>query len=98
MIRGEIPMSTECLENTAPPTKCDLSVTERTPPPGRRPISLRRATDRNRAEAGFMLLEMVCAVAMIALLAAILLPQLSRGTTRPRLEAYAVETAALLKA
>jgi general secretion pathway protein H len=45
-----------------------------------------------------MLLEMVCAVAMVALLAAILLPRLSRGTSRPRLEAYAVETAALLKA
>ena len=45
-----------------------------------------------------MLLEMVCAVAMVALLAAILLPRLSRGTSRPRLEAYAVETATLLKA
>jgi general secretion pathway protein H len=45
-----------------------------------------------------MLLEMVCAVAMVALLAAILLPRLSRGTSRSRLEAYAVETAALLKA
>jgi general secretion pathway protein H len=44
------------------------------------------------------LLEMVCAVAMVALLAAILLPRLSRGTSRPRLEAYAVETATLLKA
>jgi general secretion pathway protein H len=45
-----------------------------------------------------MLLEMVCAVAMVALLAAILLPQLVRGTSRPRLEAYAVETATLFKA
>jgi general secretion pathway protein H len=45
-----------------------------------------------------MLLEMVCAVAMVALLAAILLPRIPRGTSRPRLEAYAVETAALLKA
>jgi general secretion pathway protein H len=45
-----------------------------------------------------MLLEMVCAVAMVALLAAILLPRIPFGTSRPRLEAYAVETAALLKA
>jgi general secretion pathway protein H len=45
-----------------------------------------------------MLLEMVCAVAMVALLAAILLPRIPRNTSRLRLEAYAVETAALLKA
>jgi general secretion pathway protein H len=45
-----------------------------------------------------MLLEMVCAVAMVALLAAILLPRIPRGTSRPRLEAYAIETATLLKA
>ena len=45
-----------------------------------------------------MLLEMVCAVAMVALLAAILLPRIPRRTSRPRLEAYAVETATLLKA
>jgi len=45
-----------------------------------------------------MLLEMVCAVAMVALLAAILLPRIPRSTSRLRLEAYAVETAALLKA
>jgi general secretion pathway protein H len=45
-----------------------------------------------------MLLEMVCAVAMVALLAAILLPRIAGGTSRPRLQAYAVETAALLKA
>ncbi len=40
---------------------------------------------------------MVCAVAMVALLAGILLPRLSRGTSRPGLESYAVEIAALLK-
>jgi len=40
---------------------------------------------------------MVCAVAIVALLAAILLPRLPRGTSRPQLEAYAVGTAALLK-
>jgi len=41
---------------------------------------------------------MVCALAMLALLAAILLPRFPRGTSQPRLEAYAVEIASLLKA
>jgi general secretion pathway protein H len=41
---------------------------------------------------------MVCALAMLALLVAILVPRVPRGTSRPRLEAYAVEVASLLKA
>jgi len=41
---------------------------------------------------------MVCVIAIIAMLAAILLPHISRATSRPRLEGYAVETASLLKA
>lgn len=41
---------------------------------------------------------MVCIIAIIAMLAAVLLPNLSRNTSRPRLEAYAVEAASLLKA
>jgi general secretion pathway protein H len=51
-----------------------------------------------RSRAGFTLLEMVGVIAVVAMLAAILLPSIPRGTTRPRLEAYALETAALLKA
>ena len=51
-----------------------------------------------KAEAGFTLVEMVCVIAIIAMLAAILLPHISRATSRPRLEGYAVETASLLKA
>ena len=53
---------------------------------------------RTGPEAGFTLLEMVCALAIVALLAAVLLPAIPRQTSRPRLEAYAIETAALLKA
>ncbi len=40
----------------------------------------------------------MCVLAIIAGLAAILLPILPRGTSRARLEAYAIETATLLEA
>jgi general secretion pathway protein H len=53
---------------------------------------------RTGPEAGFTLLEMVCALAIVGLLAAVLLPAIPRQTSRARLEAYAIETAALLKA
>ena len=49
------------------------------------------------AQAGFTLLEVVCVVAIVALLAAVILPALPRGTSYARLEAYAIETATLLK-
>jgi general secretion pathway protein H len=60
--------------------------------------ALRRRTGVESAEAGFTLIEMVCVLAIMALFAAILLPRLPGATSRPRLEAYAVEVAALLKA
>ncbi len=50
------------------------------------------------AEAGFTLIEVVCVVAIIAMLAAIILPGIPRSTSQARLQAYAIETAALLKA
>lgn len=62
------------------------------------PISLRRRTEAESAEAGFSLLEIVCVLAMVALLAAIALPRLPIATSRTQLEAYAVEVAVLLKA
>jgi general secretion pathway protein H len=49
------------------------------------------------AKQGFTLLEMVCVLAIIALMAAVLLPAIPRETTRSRLEAYALQAAALLK-
>ncbi|MET4231289.1 general secretion pathway protein H [Bradyrhizobium sp. I1.8.5] len=47
---------------------------------------------------GFALIEILCVLAIIGLLAAIILPAIPRTTTRARLESYAVETAGLLKA
>jgi general secretion pathway protein H len=47
---------------------------------------------------GFTLLEMVCVLAIIALLAAVLLPFIPRETSRSRLQAYALQAATLLKA
>ena len=47
------------------------------------------------AERGFTLLEMVCVLAIIAMLAAVLLPLIPRQTSRSRLQAYALQTATL---
>jgi general secretion pathway protein H len=54
--------------------------------------------ERGRDEQGFALIEMLCVLAIIGLLAAIILPAIPRATTRAKLESYAVQTAALLKA
>ena len=48
-------------------------------------------------EGGFALIEIVCVLAIIGLLAAVILPAIPRATSRARLEAYAVEAAAILK-
>jgi general secretion pathway protein H len=50
------------------------------------------------AERGFALIEILCVLAIIGMLAAIILPAFPRATTRATLEGYAVATAALLKA
>jgi general secretion pathway protein H len=54
--------------------------------------------ESDAGEQGFALIEMLCVLAIIGLLAAIVLPAIPRATTRAKLESYAVETAALLKA
>jgi general secretion pathway protein H len=52
----------------------------------------------DEAERGFTLLEMVCVLGVIAMLAAVLLPLIPRQTSRSRLQAYALQAATLLKA
>jgi len=49
-------------------------------------------------ERGFTLLEMVCVIALVAMVAAVLLPLVPRNTSRARLQGYAIEAASLLKA
>lgn len=56
------------------------------------------SADDADANGGFALIEIVCVLAIIGLLAAIILPAIPRATSRAKLESYAVETAALLKA
>ena len=70
---------------------------------GRRPISSAGRVDVSHGgsragQDGFTLLEIVCILAILGILVAILLPAFPRGTSRSRLESYAVETAGLLKA
>ena len=63
-----------------------------------RRISRAGSSDRGAATAGFTLLEVVCVVAIIGMIAAIMLPSIPTGTSQPRLKGYAVEIAALLTA
>jgi len=58
-----------------------------------------RAARNSRAmkrSAGFTLIEVVCVLAIIAILAGLALPAIPRSTSSARLEAYALEVAALL--
>lgn len=57
-------------------------------------------TSRNntrRAEDGFTLLEVICVLAILSILALFVVPALPRGTSRAKLESYAIATATLLK-
>jgi general secretion pathway protein H len=64
----------------------------------RRPTRCTEAASRRDGQEGYVLLEIVCVLAIIGLLAAIILPAIPRATSRARIEGYAVGIAALLKA
>jgi general secretion pathway protein H len=64
----------------------------------RQPIFRAPRAERGGRTRGFALIEILCVLAIIGLLAAIILPVIPRSTTRARLESYAVATAGLLKA
>jgi general secretion pathway protein H len=61
------------------------------------PILPAARAESGRGEKGFALIEILCVLAIIGMLAAIMLPAIPRSTTRAKLESYAVATAALLK-
>jgi len=48
-------------------------------------------------ESGFTLIEVVCVLAIVGLLAMLVLPAIPRATSQGRLAGYAVQVAALLK-
>ncbi|MEJ2374292.1 MAG: prepilin-type N-terminal cleavage/methylation domain-containing protein [Pseudolabrys sp.] len=54
--------------------------------------------DELHGEHGFTLLETLCVLAILAIVAAIAVPMLPHGTSKTRLQSYALATAALLKA
>lgn len=66
--------------------------------PARDKTSRAGSADATGGTEGFTLLEVVCVVAIVAILAAIVIPALPRGTSRARLQSYAIEAAAMLKA
>ena len=64
----------------------------------RQPILPAARAEEGAGESGFALIEILCVLAIIGMLAAIILPAIPRATSRAKLESYAVEMAVLLKA
>jgi general secretion pathway protein H len=57
-----------------------------------------RSANVVRRQDGYVLLEIVCVLAIVGLLAAVILPVIPRATSHAQLEGYAVAAATLLKA
>src|ERR1700754_3406829 len=101
MIPGATPTSTVHPASMARTISCRMGRTARKAAAASPPTSHLTTTPQKMsdvAQRGFTLLEMVCVLAIIALLAAVLLPFIPHQTSRSRLQAYALQVAALLKA
>src|SRR4029078_8243863 len=94
--RGKNHTSIARLANTERTTSCHMAQMGKKAAPVQQLTS--PAGHNDLKEARCTLLEVVCFIAILAILAAMVMPQLPRETSRPRLEAYAVQRAALLKA
>src|SRR5580698_2865711 len=95
MITSIVPPANMARTTSCPTARMARKAAPASPPIFRSKTSPRKMSDV--AERGFTLLEMVCVLAIIALLAAVLLPFIPHETSRSRLQAYALQTAALLK-
>src|SRR4029077_11782206 len=98
MIHGDIRMSIALRPNARPLRSCRLARTVNKAERERQLTFRACDAEKTARQNGFALLEVVCVLAIIGLLAAVILPAIPRATTRAQLEAYTVQIAALLKA
>src|SRR5215470_7474248 len=95
--RGDINMSIGRLGSAVLMTSSPTGPMGKKVAPVRQPTSPAGRSNHRGSEDGLTLLEAVCVIAILAILAGVILPRTPHGTTRARLESYAIATAALLK-
>jgi general secretion pathway protein H len=79
-------------------TSCPSERTGEKAVPALPPTSPTGHADLIVGDAGFTLLEVVCVLAILSIIAAVILPAMSQGTSRARLEGYALQIAGMLTA